>query len=285
MWEACRALFCIRTVTGVCGKSICHDKRLLTVVTLRPSSFWFRAVVKSLFFVFAFVLLLSVVAFSNEGVERATLDPAGDLEEVQNLNLELLRSVTCVVMSEDGKFLYAAAYNGDVVAAFSRDAATGQLELEQDISSKELDALQGVFRVACSPDGRNVYASAGRFGGDQAISVFKTQGDGKVELLEEHVNGVAGFSGFEGGNDIKVSPDGRLVYALGTLSDRLVRFAREPATGKLTFLNLGSQSVGLKVLPGSANLAFSPDGKFVYVADEDANSIVVFKQPIKDAAP
>jgi 6-phosphogluconolactonase (cycloisomerase 2 family) len=386
---------------------------------------------KSLSLLLAFVLVPSVVIFSNEGAEKATRDPALDLEEVQNLNLELLRSVTCVVMPEDGKFLYAAAYNSDVVAAFSRDTATGQLELEQDISSKELDAavsirlsrdgqyavasafsanainlfrrdaatgylnlldvardgvgdneglnfvvdanfskdnrfiytaasegvgvfrvqndklafvqcesaggrllgaraatvspdgawiyvpaprtgtlgvlhgdpatgkveviqllidgengvnaLEGVFRAACSPDGRNVYVSAGRFGGDQAISAFKTQGDGKLELLEEHVNGVAGFSGFEGGNDIKVSPDGRLVYALGTLSDRLVRFAREPATGKLTFL--GSQSVGVKVLPGSANLAFSPDGKFVYVADENANSIVVFKQPIKDAAP
>jgi sugar lactone lactonase YvrE len=91
------------------------------------------------------------------------------------------------------------------------------------------------------------------------------------------VNGQGDFAGFEGGNSIAISPDGTLVYAVASLSDRLVRFRRDPATGKLTFL--GSQAVGANETPGSAGLCFSPDGKFVYVADENSNSIVVFKQP------
>jgi hypothetical protein len=65
--------------------------------------------VKSFFLRLAFIALPGVGAISNDGAQNATPDPAHDLEEVQNLNLELLRSVTCVVMPEDVKFLYAAA--------------------------------------------------------------------------------------------------------------------------------------------------------------------------------
>ena len=82
---------------------------------------------------------------------------------------------------------------------------------------------------------------------------------------------------FEGGNDIKVSPDGRLVYALACLADRLFRFQRDPNTGALTFI--GSQPVGIKSNPGAAGLCFSPDSKFVYIADENSSSIVVLKVP------
>ena len=122
-----------------------------------------------------------------------------------------------------------------------------------------------------------MYVSSGRLQGDQAISVFETLPDGKLKLIEEHVNGEGDFTGFEGGNVIAISPDGTLVYAAATLSDRLVRFRRDPKSGKLTFL--GSQSCGAFSSPGACALAFSPDGKFVYVADEDSNAIVVFKQP------
>jgi 6-phosphogluconolactonase (cycloisomerase 2 family) len=160
-----------------------------------------------------------------------------------------------------------------------RDADSGKLEVVQILTDGEdgVEAIAGAFRIACSQDGRHVYVSSGRFQGDQAISVFATQADGKLKLIEEHVNGVGDFTGFEGGNSIAISPGGTLVYAVGTMSDRLVRFQRDRETGKLTFL--GSQAVGEFVTPGAAGLCFSPDGKFVYIADENASAIVVLKQP------
>jgi 6-phosphogluconolactonase (cycloisomerase 2 family) len=131
--------------------------------------------------------------------------------------------------------------------------------------------------VACSKDGKHVYVNAGRFGGDQALSVFAVAPGGKLQLVEEHIDGEGSLEDYKGGNDIGVSPDGRLVFALTTLSDRLFRFQRDPDKGSLIFI--GSQPVGEKELPGSAGLCFSPDGKYVYVADEAASSIVVFKVP------
>ena len=190
-----------------------------------------------------------------------------------------LKDVRGFAVSPDGSYLYAAANESGAAGVFRRDKKSGELEQVQVLVDGEegTNALAGAFRIACSRDGRHVYISSGRLQGDQAISVFETQPDGKLKLVEEHVNGTGDLTGFKGGNGIAISPDGTLVYAAATVSDRLVRFRRDPLSGKLTFL--GSQSVGAFTSPGACALAFSPDGKFVYVADEDSNSIVVFKQP------
>lgn len=183
------------------------------------------------------------------------------------------------VLSPDGKYLYAPGAKSGSVGVFSRDEASGKLTVVQVLKdgADGVETIAGAFRMACSPDGKHVYLSCGRFGGDQAITAFAVQSDGTLQLIEAHVNDSGGFENFEGGNDIKVSHDGKYVYAVGSLSDRLVRFQRDAETGKLTFL--GSQPVGHFATPGAAGLSFSPDGKFVYVADEDANEVVVYKQP------
>lgn len=190
-----------------------------------------------------------------------------------------LRDVRGFAVSPDGDFLYAAANETGTVGVFRRDKASGTLEPVQLLTDGEdgISALEGAFRIACSQDGRHVYVSSGRLKGDQAISAFATLPDGKLKLIEEHLNGAGDFSDFKGGNVIAISPDGTFVYAAATVSDHLVRFRRDPPSGRLTFL--GSQSCGAFSSPGACSLAFSPDGKFVYVADEDSNSIVVFKQP------
>ncbi len=141
----------------------------------------------------------------------------------------------------------------------------------------DLPSLGGVFRVACSPNGKFVYTNSGRFGGVNAVSVFEVQEDGNLKFIEAHTNGVDGFDGFVGGNGIGVSPDGRMVYALATVSDQMARFSRDQTTGKLALLGL--QSVGPLSDQGCPNLCFSPDGKFIYVADESTSAIVVFKAP------
>ena len=74
-----------------------------------------------------------------------------------------------------------------------------------------------------------------------------------------------------------LSPDGKSLVALASLSDRLFRFTRDNASGKLTYV--GSQQVGINMVPGAAGLCFSPDGRHLYVADESASAIVVYEMP------
>jgi 6-phosphogluconolactonase (cycloisomerase 2 family) len=98
-----------------------------------------------------------------------------------------------------------------------------------------------------------------------------------LKLLQQFVNGVDDFSEFEGANDIKVSADGKSVFAVASVSDRLFRFSRNLENGKLTFV--ASQQAGTFESPGAAALCFSPDGKFVYVGDEAEKAIEVYKLP------
>lgn len=196
--------------------------------------------------------------------------------ESADKKLSGLRDVT---FSPDGTLLYAAGAASGSVAVLRPDAVSGRLEVVQLLVDGEdgVNAIEGAFRIACSAKGGHVYVSAGRFGGDQAVSVFATQPDGKLKLIEEHVNDEGDLKDFNGGNSLAVSPDGTRLYALATLSDRIAAFTRDPATGKLTFQ--GTQPAGDHAVPGCPSLCFSPDGCFVYVADEDANAVLVYKVP------
>jgi 6-phosphogluconolactonase (cycloisomerase 2 family) len=190
-----------------------------------------------------------------------------------------LQGVRDSTLSPDGKWLYAPAYISGTLGVFRRDADTGKLDLVQVIEN-EGDAVRGIagaFRVETSRDGKHVYLSSGRFNGDQAVSVFDVLEDGKLKQIQVFENGVNDFEKFKGGNSLVLSADGKMLYVLASVSDRLFRFECDGATGKLKFL--GSQQVGELAEPGSAGLCFSPDGKFLYVADEASQSIVVFRIP------
>ncbi len=71
-----------------------------------------------------------------------------------------------------------------------------------------MHGLAGAMAVAVSPDGRHVYVSAGRFGGDDAVIVFRLAGHGRLAVIQEFLDGGGELQGFLGGNELAVSPDG-----------------------------------------------------------------------------
>jgi 6-phosphogluconolactonase (cycloisomerase 2 family) len=190
-----------------------------------------------------------------------------------------LHAVRGCALSPDGHWAYVAAGDSGVLAVFHRDEETGKLSFVQMLQNGDDDiaSLDGAFRVVPSPDGRQVYVSAGRFRGDQAVSAYEVQSDGSLKLLQQLVNGADDFTEFEGGNSIGVSPDGKTVVAVASVSDRIFRFKREPATGKLTFVT--SQQAGVFGKPGAAGLCLSADGRFLYVADEKEGALQVYRLP------
>lgn len=179
----------------------------------------------------------------------------------------------------DGRTLFVACRRPGQLVVAGRDELTGRTAVRQVVRDEEGDAhgLAGAMGVAVSPEGRHVYVSAGRFEGDDAVSAFRLTSEGRLAFLQEFRDGAGDLRGFVGGNQIAVSPDGRGVYAGATRSGSVACFHRDPATGKLGYLETlpdGGDGGDL----GAAGIGISPDGRFVYVATEDKRAISVFRR-------
>ena len=82
-----------------------------------------------------------------------------------------LNGVRALVPSPEGEYLFAAGYDDDAVAAFSRNSTTGALTFLGAVrdGASGVDGLDGPRSVTMSPDGRHVYAA----GSDEdAVAAF-----------------------------------------------------------------------------------------------------------------
>ncbi len=214
-------------------------------------------------------------------VFRITAKPALQFVEAELGEDRCFRGVRGIAVSPDGKFVYVASEYAATLVVLNRDAQTGRLDVHQILQDGEgkAEGLSGAFSVAVSPGGRFVYVSSGRFRGNDAITIFEKQKDGKLAFVDEMFNYTDDLERFVGGNEIAVSRDGKHAYAVASQSDSLVAFDRDVKTGKLKqtqFLVDGIDGVGPMAMPGG--LSVSPDGRFVYVASEGSSGITIFKR-------
>ena len=156
--------------------------------------------------------------------------------------------------------------------------------------------IAGARSLAMSQDGHSVYVagsgglqtsgSLGAFARDQRTGAL-TQLDGAAACFsEDGSDGCTTLPALHNVQHLAVSGDGRNVYAVG---QRVVTFARDPATGALTplqgeagciqsvALNQTSDCAKARLLGGfRQDLAISPDDRNVYVSDDQFGGVAVF---------
>ena len=161
-------------------------------------------------------------------------------------------NVTSVVVSPDGRSVYAAAIgesaalSDDAVSAFSRDTSTG-----------------GLTPLGCVDDNDT--------GGDACAT---------------STNGLNDVSG------LAVSPDGEWLYAVSNVDDAIVTFDRNTTTGVLTPIgcieDVGGPDAcaasGTDALNGAFQVVISPDGNSLYVAARNDNAVTGFSRNIGTGA-
>ncbi len=209
---------------------------------------------------------LTYIGAVADGVAGADgLDGAGDLEA-----------------SPDGAYLYVAGSIENAMAVYARNAATGALtlvEVERD-GVGGVDGLERVSASSLSPDGRQLYVT-GRF--DDAVSVFtRDAATGKLTWLETHRDGLAGVDGLAGAADVVASRDGRHVYVAGADDSAIAIFARDPATGALTFVERLADGIATTDgIGGIAALAIQPSGRTLVAAGSADDAVASFaRDPI-----
>jgi 6-phosphogluconolactonase (cycloisomerase 2 family) len=201
------------------------------------------------------------------------------------------RTARSLLFHPDGKTLFVASCRPGALVVADFDRESGGLKVRQilwaarnggrDFSKAdvgEVTGIQGLIDVVTGPDGRFVTTCSGRFGGPTTVASFRYQDDGHLTFVQA-VKSTAGK--FAGGNQLGVSPDGRSVYAAGTLSGVVACAGRDPATGTLTPRGVvpdGGPQKGAGATKSPAGITISHDGKFVYVATEDKSAISIFRR-------
>jgi DNA-binding beta-propeller fold protein YncE len=201
-----------------------------------------------------------------------------------------LRGADAVAVSPDGRNVYVGAFDGNAVASFNRDAASGALT---QIGCRSIDTtegctydmlLGGVEGITVSPDGSSVYAAAALA---NTIVGYTRAGDGTLTpngcATACGAPGCAPVRSMSGPNAVVVSPDGATAYTTAVLSNALALLGRA-SNGTLS--QLAGPAGCVAALPAAfcslargmsrpEGLAVSPDGRTVYTASFGGDLAVI----------
>lgn len=189
---------------------------------------------------------------------------------------------TSIALSPDGNQVYIAASQffgtSSTLVTFLRDPQTGRLTdagvLTEGVNG--VDGISGGKAIRVSPDGKNVYVAGTA---DNAIAVFARSAlTGQLTFVEAikdgQLQGAHVVDGLAGAADLVISPDGQTVYVAGTGDNAVAVFRRDPATGKLSWIETQKDgSSGVSGLIGVASLAMSADGGRLFATS--AQSLVL----------
>ena len=214
-----------------------------------------------------------------------------------------------LVVSPDGRNVYAGSFFGNAVAIFARSASTGALTQPEGTAgciaasatsscatALGLEAPEG---MAISADGASVYVASAlsnalvAFARDTSTGTLTQPTDGSGCIVESPLTGCTTGVQLSGANAVTVSPDDDDVYVTSLFSDSVTSFSRSssPATltqkpgtaGCLIYLRAAGCSFG-RALSAPEGLAVSPDGTSVYAAAFATGAIAVLDRSRKSGA-
>src|SRR5262249_48387703 len=140
-----------------------------------------------------------------------------------------LAGVAGLAVSPDGRNLYAASFRDNGIATFARDAVLGTLQFVE-----VRKGVQGGVSVTVSADGARVYAVG--LIGKEVVAFARDPETGALTEIDAERDGAVGVDGLQFARSVALSPDGTLLYVAGQGDNALAVFARDPATGMLSFI-------------------------------------------------
>lgn len=197
-----------------------------------------------------------------------------------------LNGIEALRVSADGTRVFAASFDDNAVASFSRAPDGTLVFVDADFdgvldaqSGRTVNGLAGATALIEVPgllpsDPDHLYV-CGLL--DNAVAVFTIAADGRLEYETAARDGVFGADGLAQPAAIAFGGSGRDVYVAGYSDDSVALFTRNPEDGFLTFRQiLVDNSGGIFGLNGALDVAVSPDEDFVYTAGQNSHAIAVF---------
>jgi 6-phosphogluconolactonase len=176
--------------------------------------------------------------------------------------------VHMVHFSPDRKFVLSNDLGNDKVYSYhyNPNATNDILKIKDSISVK---SGSGPRHLTFSKDGRFVYLLQEL---DGALTVF-SYSNGLLKKIDETTILANDFKGTFSSADIHISPDGKFLYATNRGEANSISIFKILKNGKL--LSKGQTSTLGK---GPRNFTIDPSGKFLLVAHQYTNDVVIFKR-------
>jgi 6-phosphogluconolactonase (cycloisomerase 2 family) len=136
-----------------------------------------------------------------------------------------------------------------------------------------LTSIDGVYDFAFSPDGAYAYAAAYN---SSAVTVFaRNQATGLLSPVQVLQNNVGGVKDIGATRALRMTPDGKQVYAASYSDHAVAIFDRNAATGQLTF-NTSYEYPATNGLLAANAMNISGDGRYVYISSEANDSLSTY---------
>ncbi|HMO60907.1 MAG TPA: lactonase family protein [Ferruginibacter sp.] len=165
--------------------------------------------------------------------------------------------------------LYVPDLGIDKVMLYHFDAVSGALTTAQP-PHIPLPGGSGPRHLSIHPSGKYVYVAAEL---TAAVAVFALTEKNDYKFLQTISAVPENYTGSLSAADIHVSPDGKYLYAsCRGEANSIAIYTINPYTGVLA---IAGHQPALGIKPRNFN--FDPSGNFLLVANQDSNSIVVFK--------
>ena len=174
----------------------------------------------------------------------------------------------CFVVSPDGRHALAADLGIDKIMLYALDPATGKLTANSAQAAANLAPGSGPRHLTFHPKASTVYVINEL---SNTITVFDWKNDiGRLTQKQTLTTLPSDFTGKSYTADLKITPDGRYLYATNRGHDSLASY-RISEEGTLRLLSI--QPSGGK---GPQNLLITPDGHWLLCANMPGNNVVVY---------
>ncbi|MGO1671013.1 MAG: lactonase family protein [Sphingobacterium sp.] len=165
-------------------------------------------------------------------------------------------------------FLYVSDLGGDQIYRLEVLEENGELRFHEH-DPIDVPAGSGPRHLAFHPDGNFFYALMELTG---EVLTFSKSGH-EWELIQQMDMNQEGFTGANGAADIKISSDGKFLYATNRGDANTVTCFQVGSQGKLNKMQVVSV-----VGKGPRNFNFSPDENFLLVGNQSTDEIVVLNR-------
>jgi 6-phosphogluconolactonase len=174
----------------------------------------------------------------------------------------------CIVVSPDNRFAFAADLGTDQILGYQLDPAAAKLTPHRPPFAQS-PAGAGPRHLAFHPDGQRLFAVNELL---NSVTVFDYDAASGTLAEKQTISTLPdGFTGTSACADVKVTPDGRHLYATNRGHDSIAAY-QVGEDGRLTLVAI-EPSLG----KGPQNLAITPDGRWLLCANMPGDNVAVFR--------